>query len=74
MTARPTTQAKALAYAKKSGRKVLWRDEHGLWRAATNLLNTPRYAKQVIEVIPATPEERTRYDAFMATHTQPESK
>lgn len=65
VTARPTSKAKA--EAEREGRKVLWRDQRGSWHAATNLLNTPRWAKEVIEVTPATPQERARYDAFMAT-------
>lgn len=67
MTARLSSKTKALARAKREGCKVLWSNERGSWHAATNLLNTPRWAKEVIEVIPATPQERARYDVFMAT-------
>lgn len=43
-------KSKALAAAKKTGRKVLWLDERGYWHASTNRDNTPHYAVQTEDV------------------------
>lgn len=43
-------KAKALKYAKQSGRKVLWLDDAGNWHASTDRANTPHHAVQTEDV------------------------
>lgn len=45
-----SSKDKALAFAKKDNRKVLWKDKDGNWHAATNRANTPHYAIETEDV------------------------
>lgn len=48
---RPTQdKIKALKYARRAGRKVLWLDERGYWHASTDRANTPHHAVKTEDV------------------------
>lgn len=43
-------KAKVRAWALREGRKVLWKDEDGKWRAATDRNNTPHFAIETEDI------------------------
>jgi hypothetical protein len=51
---RPTKdKAKALKHARLHERKVLWKDNEGLWHSATDRHNTPGWATETEDVTEA---------------------